>query len=176
MATASREVVSRTKSGRAKPGARGGGKFFHVEVRPPAQFVTFRMQDVGGKGGIERLAGQRASGSWDTQKWLIAKDQAHVEDGKLVGDTPEARKVLRSLTSEAEQVTGDRFRAKPRRDVPEKEKPTPAMRKALQRNIRKAQAAVRTRKTGVAAEGTVKRATKRAAKTASKGNGRTKTR
>ncbi len=132
--------------GRAKPGARGGGKFFHVEVRPARQFVNFRMQDVGGKGGVERLAGQRASGSWDTQKWLIAKDHAHVERGELVGDTAEARKVLRSFASAALQVTGDRFKAKPRRDIPESEKPTPAMRRAQLRNIRKAQATTRAPK------------------------------
>ena len=80
--------------GREKPGATGEGEFFHVEVRPKGQFVTFRTQDVGEKGGIERVSGKRASGSWDTQKWLISKEQAHVEDGKLIPDTFDAREVL----------------------------------------------------------------------------------
>ena len=84
---------------------------------------------------------RRASGSWDTQKWLIPKDQAHVEGGRLVPDTAGARKVLGSLGSAAVRVTGDRFKAKPRRNIPESEKPTPAMRRAQLRNIRKAQAA-----------------------------------
>jgi hypothetical protein len=39
-------------------------------------------------------------------------------------------------------VAGDRFKAKPRRDIPEEEKPTPAMRRAQAANIKKAQAAV----------------------------------
>jgi len=132
---------ARTHRGRAKPGVRGSGKFFHVEVRRPQDFVSFRVQDVGGKGGIERVAGRRASGSWGTQKGLIPKDQAHVEGSRLVPDTAGARKVLGSLGSVAVHVTGDRFSAKPRRNIPESEKPTPAMRRAQLRNIRKAQAA-----------------------------------
>ena len=40
----------RTHRGRAKPGRRGGGKFFHIEVRRPQNFVSFRVQDVNGKG------------------------------------------------------------------------------------------------------------------------------
>jgi hypothetical protein len=44
---------------RARPGSRGGGRFFHIEVRPAAQFVAFRVQDVGALGGVERVAGRR---------------------------------------------------------------------------------------------------------------------
>ena len=73
----------------AKPGSRGGGRFFHVELRPSKQFVAFRVQDVGGPGGVERVAGQRASSSWDTAKWLAEKTRAHVEEG----DGPMIRKL-----------------------------------------------------------------------------------
>lgn len=128
---------------RAKPGSRAGGQFFHIEVRPARDFVQFRMQDVGGPGGVERLAGQRANGSWDTQKWLIEKSHAHLDNGTLVPDSLEAEKVLKSLGSPPVHVGGDRFKAKPRRDIPEAEKPTPAMRRAQMTNIKKAQAASR---------------------------------
>ena len=67
----------RSSTRRAKPGARGSGGFFHIQVRPKSEFVTFRNQDVGARGGIERVAGRRANGSWDTQKWLIGKSEAH---------------------------------------------------------------------------------------------------
>lgn len=126
---------------RAKPGTTGEGGFYHVMVRPKTEFVTFRTQDVGQKGGIERVAGKRSSGSWDTQKWLIGKDQAHLAGGHLVADTSAARKVLENLGSAPVHVSADRFRARPRRNVPESAKPTPAMRRAQRRNIRKAQAA-----------------------------------
>ena len=43
---------------RERPGA-GGGNFYRVEVRPKDKFVTFRTQDVGSKGHIERVAGRR---------------------------------------------------------------------------------------------------------------------
>lgn len=131
---------------RAKPGSRGGGRFFHIEVRPAAQFVAFRVQDVGVPGSVERVAGRRTSGTWATAKWLIEKTHAHVDDGRLVPDSTEAKKLFRSLGSVPVHVDGDRFRARPRRDVPEAEKPTPAMRRAQLANIRKAQAAVRARR------------------------------
>ena len=126
---------------RVKPGTRGGGGFFHIEVRPKNEFVTFRTQDVGSKGGIERVAGKRASGSWSTQKWLIAKDHAHVERGRLVGDSPDARKVLTLLGTTPVHIRADRFKAHDRPNVPERAKPTAAQRRARTRNIRKAQAA-----------------------------------
>ena len=79
---------------RAKPGATGKGDYYHIEVRPKAQFTTFRTQDVGHRGGIERVAGKRSSGSWDTQKWLISKQHAHLEDNRLIPDTQDAREFV----------------------------------------------------------------------------------
>jgi hypothetical protein len=131
---------------RAKPGASGAGRYFHIEVRPKRLFQAFRVQDVGGRGGIERVAGQRASGSWDTQKWLIGKEHAHVERGRLVPDSAEAEKLLaKMLGSKPRHLGGDRFRAKPRHKLPASAKPTPAQRRAWRRNIAKAQAAQRRR-------------------------------
>ncbi|HEY7545092.1 MAG TPA: hypothetical protein VID27_09430 [Blastocatellia bacterium] len=129
---------------RQKPGSTGEGDFYRIEVRPKGEFTSFRTQDVGEKGGIERVAGKRSSGSWADQAWLISKEHAHVTDGKLVPDTPEAREVLESLGSEPEHIGGDRFKARPRPNVPESEKPTAAQRRAQQENIKKAQAARRT--------------------------------
>jgi hypothetical protein len=108
----------RGEGARAEPDLRGAGDFYHVQVRPKGAFRVFRTQDVGKRGGIERVAGRRADGSWSTQKWLIGKEHAHVEDGCLVGDTPEARKVLRTLMSTPHRVRGDRFAAKPRSEAP----------------------------------------------------------
>ena len=144
----SKRSVSKRSIGtpRAKPGAKGGGRFFHIELRPSRDFVGFRVQDVGGPGGVERVAGQRADGSWDTAKWLVEKTHAHLDGDRLVADSLEAEKVLESLGSPPLHVGGDRFTAKPRRDIPESEKPTPAMRRAQLTNIKKAQAAVRKRR------------------------------
>lgn len=129
--------------GRARPGSTGGGEFFHIEVRPKSEFTTFRTQDVGGKGGIERVAGKRSSGSWSTQKWLISKDYAHIEGGKLVAENADARKVLKALGSPPKRLRGDRFKAAPRPNVPERAKPTAAQKRARKANIGKAQAARR---------------------------------
>ncbi len=127
--------------GRAKPGSTGEGEYFHIGVRPKSDFVAFRTQDVGEPGGIQRVAGKRESGSWDTQKWLISKELAHIEGDRLVPDTEPAREVLKSLGSAPVRIEEDRFSAKPPRNIPEREKPTPAQQAARRRNIKKAQAA-----------------------------------
>jgi hypothetical protein len=62
--------------GRQKPGSGGKGNYYHVEVRAGDDFETFRTQDVGDEGHLQRVAGKRPSGSWTTVKWLISKDDA----------------------------------------------------------------------------------------------------
>jgi hypothetical protein len=111
-------AAKRKTGGHAEPGVRGTGDFYHVQVRPKGEFRAFRTQDVGKRGGIERVAGRRADGSWSTQKWLIGKEHAHVEGGRLVPETPDARKVLRALRSVPRRLRGDRFEAKPRGEPP----------------------------------------------------------
>lgn len=125
--------------GRKKPGTTGKGRFYRIEVRPKSEFVTFRVQDVGTKGGLERLAGKRTSGSWDTVSWLVSKEDARVEKGHLIITDPKARSVLKSLSGHIYHVKGDVFRAHPRKNVPEAAKPTSAMRRAQKANIKKAQ-------------------------------------
>ena len=127
--------------GRAKPASTGEGNYYHIEVRPKDEFTTFRTQDVGGPGHLQRVAGKRESGSWATAKWLISKEDAHVENGKLVGDTKDAKDLLKKLASQPVHKSGDRFEAKDRRNVPERSKPTAAQTKARRQNIKKAQAA-----------------------------------
>jgi hypothetical protein len=141
MSSRERSMAQPEGRGRAKPGTTGKGEYYHIEVRPKREFITFRTQDVGERGGIQRVAGKRGSGSWDTQKWLIGKDEAHVEGERLVPDTKEAREVLKTLGSKPTRVSGDRFKAAPRANVPEKKKPTPAQKRARLTNIKKAQAA-----------------------------------
>jgi len=126
---------------RKKPGTGGEGEYYRITVRPKEEFVSFRTQDVGGPGHIQRVAGRRSSGSWDTQTWLISKGDAHVEAGRLIPDSEQARQLIEELASEPVQVKGDVFDAKPRRNVPEREKPTPAQQRARRTNIKKAQAA-----------------------------------
>jgi hypothetical protein len=127
--------------GRQKPGSGGSGDYYHVEVREGSDFETFRTQDVGDEGHLQRVAGKRSSGSWSTVKWLISKADAHVEDGKLVGDTQEAKDLIKKLRTKPVHIRGDRFEAKSRRNVPERSKPTAAQQRARRQNIQKAQAA-----------------------------------
>jgi hypothetical protein len=128
---------------RSEPGSKGRGNYFRIIVRPKSQFTSFRNQDVGDPGGLQRISGRRRSGSWATQAWLINKEYAHIEGDTLVPDRDEAKTLLDSLGSRPIRKAGDVFIAKDRRNVPEKEKPTSAQHKAWLENIRKAQAARR---------------------------------
>jgi hypothetical protein len=148
MAT-SRKNNSRSKDGkgtssrstRKAPGSGGEGEYYHVEVRPGDDFVSFRTQDVGDPGHIQRVAGKRESGSWATVKWLIGKEDAHVSGDSLVPDTKDAKDVIKKLGSKPVHKEGDLFEAKPRRNVAERAKPTAAQKKARSQNIKKAQTA-----------------------------------
>lgn len=129
--------------GRQRPGTPGRSRYYRIEARPRGEFTSFRTQDVGRPGHIQRVAGRRPSGSWATASWLISKSDAHTRAGRLVADTRAAQNVLRALGSAPVHVAGDRFKARPRPNVPERSKPTPPQRRARTRNIKKAQAARR---------------------------------
>jgi hypothetical protein len=119
---------------RTKSAARRRG-FFHIEVQPKEAFVEFKTQDIGSESGIERVAGKRAGGAWSTQEWLIAKDQAHVERGTLIGDTVDARRVLTMLGSEPRHINADRFTIHGHTGLPEDVRPTLAPRRAGLTNV-----------------------------------------
>ena len=125
---------------RKAPGSTGKGKFYRIELRPKGQFSSFRVQDVGKKGGLERLAGHRPSGSWATVTWLIAKDKAMVVNGHLKITGAKEKSVLKQIKGPIVHIKADIFHAHPR-NVPEAAKPTPAMKRAQKTNIKKAQAA-----------------------------------
>jgi len=111
------------KQTRRKPGSTGKGEYYHIEVLPKADFVTFQTQDVGRRGHIQRVAGQRSSGYWSTVKWLIDKDDAHVQDNRLVPDTKAAKDVIEQLGSEPVRMLGDLFKARPRPSFREEARP-----------------------------------------------------
>lgn len=128
-------------STRKKPGSTGKGDYYHIEVLPTRDFVTFQTQDVGRPGHIQRVAGRRASGYWATVKWLIGKEDAHMQDKNLVPDTKDAKEVIEQLGSKPVHLIGDRFKARPHGNIPESAKPTAAQTRARRKNIKKAQAA-----------------------------------
>lgn len=128
---------------RKKPGTGPSAKFYRIEVRPSKQFTSFRTQDVGKKGGLERIAGHRSSGSWATVTWLVDKKHAHVstKGTLIIDDAKEKASLAKSVRGPITQVKPGIFHAHPVKNVPEKAKPTPAMKRAQKTNIKKAQAA-----------------------------------
>ncbi len=89
----------------------GTGDFYHIEVRPKQAYKTFRSRDVGEKTGIERVGGQREDGVWETVKWLVRKDLARVEGGRLVAECRAAQELFDRFASEPKHIEGTRFEA-----------------------------------------------------------------
>jgi hypothetical protein len=126
---------------RRRPGTGGKGRYYRIEVRPTAHFISYRLHDVGRGGHTKRLAGKRTSGSWDTKSWLVLKSDARVKGRTLVIESPSAKTALKGIRGPIRHFKGDIFRAKPRRNIPEASKPTAAQRRARAKNIKKAQRA-----------------------------------
>lgn len=141
MSSRARALAQPQGKRRAKPGSTGKGEYYHITVRPKTQFTSFRVHDVGKKGHLQRVAGRRPSGSWATHKWLINKTDAKVVNKKIIGVSVAAKKVIAELSSAPKHYMGDKFTARPKKNVPESQKPTPAQKRARAKNIKKAQAA-----------------------------------
>ena len=63
--TSSRARAQPAGRGRAKPGTRGGGRFYRIEVAPARRFIAFRYHDVGKRGvsSASRVNAQTALGT-----------------------------------------------------------------------------------------------------------------
>ena len=133
-----KKSVPRQKT-RQKSRSAGAGEYYHIEVLPRTDFVNFQTQAVG-RGRIQRVAGQRSSGYWSTVKWMIDKSDAHVQDNKLVPDTPAARNVMEQLGSEPVRMLGDWFKARPRPSFHTERKPTRSSTPARRGNTKSSQA------------------------------------
>lgn len=137
-----KKAAKKTAKRRAAPGSTGKGKFFHIQVRPKYEFTTFRVQDVGEKGGLERLAGKRPgpNGTWDTVTWLVSKEDAFIDAYGHLKMKGKAKTLLKQFKGKITHVKADIFKAH-ERNVREADKPTPAMKRAQKTNIKKAQSA-----------------------------------
>lgn len=116
MSTAQRRRAQPEGPERKRPGTGGEGRFYRIVVRPKKEFKTFRIQDVGERGHLERLAGKRSNGRWDTQAWLIEKKAAHMNSkGELVIDEPRVKTALKQIQGPIRHQRGDIFTASPRK-------------------------------------------------------------
>lgn len=139
----SRQRTLRQPEGRSrkKPGTGENANYYRIIVRPKSEFVTFRTHDVGRAGHTMRIAGKRSSGSWATHSWLIDKKDAYVDNGYLKTNVSKIKKILQNLRGPIKKSKGSIFTAKPRKNVPEKDKPTKKQQRARKKNIKKAQKA-----------------------------------
>ncbi len=62
----------------------------------------------------------------------------HIENRELAADTPGAQEILDVIVP-VKHVKADIFKEHPRKNIPERKKPTAAKKRAQRENIRKAQ-------------------------------------
>lgn len=84
--------------------------FYRIEIRPKRDFTAFQTEDIGKHGHIQKVVGQRPSGSWATVEWLIGKRDAHIEEGELIPDSNGAMEVMNQLGPKLIHIKGDRFK------------------------------------------------------------------
>lgn len=125
----------KTHEVRQAPGSTGLGNFYHIIIRPKEQFNSFRVQDVGKHGGLERVAGHRPDGSWDTQAWLVEKKDARVIGGKLMLGGG-AKSLLNQIDGVITHLQGDIWKAHVKHKIPVHERPTDKHREEWNQKIR----------------------------------------
>jgi len=108
------------KKSRALPGTTGEGNFYRIVIRPKSQFILFRNHDVGGIGHIERIAGKRSDGTWDTQCWLVDKKDAKIIDNHLTSKIDSVKELFSTFEHPPEFVKGDIFKTKIKESVKSK--------------------------------------------------------
>lgn len=97
-------------------GTKGGGNFYRITIRPKSEFILFRNHDIGKAGHIERVAGKRKDGSWNTQCWLVDKKDAKIVNNCLVGKIDNVKKLFTKFESPPKHVEGSTFSAKDKKD------------------------------------------------------------
>jgi hypothetical protein len=96
---------------RKEPGTTGKGRYFHVEVRPSADFSCFYTEDVGRTGHSLLVLGKRKDDDkWCTHKWLISKGDAYIsEHGKLESEDLRVKQILDYVDGDLTHKEGDVF-------------------------------------------------------------------
>lgn len=83
--------------------------YLRIITKPRLHFATSCAQDVGRPGSVQRLTDRRQLSANKSQTWLLSKEIAHVEKGKIVPDTLEAAELLATFSREPVHRTDDLF-------------------------------------------------------------------
>lgn len=83
--------------------------YLRIITKPRKHFVAFRTLDAGEPGSVQRLTGHRPNSARASQMWLLSKDMAHVEKGKIIPDTLEAAELLAAFDREPVHQRDDLF-------------------------------------------------------------------
>lgn len=83
--------------------------YFRIIIRPRKQFVAFHTLETREPSSVQRLAGHRPASVRANQTWLLSKEIAHVEKGRIIPDTSEAVELLAAFAHEPVHQRDDLF-------------------------------------------------------------------
>jgi hypothetical protein len=93
---------------RVIPQTPGESNYYRIIVRPKDLFSTFRTQEIGAPGNLQRLTGKRGE-AWITQAWLVSKRAAHIEGRRLIADSKDVGDFIKQLGIQPILRRGDVF-------------------------------------------------------------------
>lgn len=96
---------------------RGTARYYRVVLRSKEGFTLFRIQDVGRKGHVQRVAGKQPNGKWETQSWLVSKEDAHTAGRYLIADSTSAQELFATFAHTPINIEGDVFETKDSREI-----------------------------------------------------------
>lgn len=102
---------------RRQPGEGGGGKYYHILLRPKGRFVLFRTVPVVDTYGVLEVLGRKPTDEWEAHKILVRKDIAVQKGRELSVMLHSARFMLPELRGPIRQLHDDVFVAKPFENV-----------------------------------------------------------
>lgn len=102
---------------RKQPGEGGGGKYYHILLRPKGRFVLFRTIPVVDTDGTLEVLGRKPTDEWETHKILVRKEITVQKGRELSVTLHSTRFMLPELQGPIRQLHDDVFVAKPVEDV-----------------------------------------------------------
>jgi hypothetical protein len=84
--------------------------YFRIIIRPRKQFVAFRTLGAEAPSSVQRLTNHQPMSIRPNQTWLLSKEIAHVEKGRIIPDTSEAVELLAAFGHQPVHQRDDLFK------------------------------------------------------------------
>lgn len=85
--------------------------YYEIIANDARDYTSFSVTIINSGSGFRLIKGRNPNGEWEIHKWLIAKDEAHEENGCLIIDNESAKKSMRMLKGKPVKDSKNVFQA-----------------------------------------------------------------